>query len=133
MKAILLTVIVAAAFAAGCTEDRPVRVQAVAGPEVQGVEWFRQTGCTACHSLSVYNEWNLAAAGPDLSLAVEDVPHRFGMPLDDFFRAPSGTMAMVLSTRIPLTPDQRESAINKLKAAYRKHQDSIGARPVASH
>jgi hypothetical protein len=100
----------------------------------QGALWFKQTGCTDCHSVSSYKLWNLAAVGPDLSLAVEDVPKRFGRSLEDFLHTPSGTMAMVLSTRIPLTVDQRNEAIGKLHEAYRRHKglpDPIS--PLKSH
>ena len=122
-----------AAACAGVSEARPPVVR-VAGPEVQGGEWFRQTGCIDCHSMSVYQILNVTAVGPDLSLAVEDVPRRFGVSLDQFLHAPTGTMSMVLSSRIPLTPDQRVIAISKLKEAYREHQAAAGVvRPIASH
>ena len=122
-----------AAACAGVSEAKPVVIR-VAGPEVQGGEWFRQTGCIDCHSMSAYRILNLTAVAPDLSVAVEDVPRRFGTSLDEFFKAPTGTMAMVLSTRIPLTPEQRVIAVNKLKEAYREHQEALGiVRPIASH
>ena len=106
----------------------------IAGPDVQGGEWFKQTGCTACHSISAYNVLNIAAVAPDLSSAVEDVPRRFGVSLDEFLQSPTGTMAMVLSTRIPLTPEQRALAATRLKEVYRSHQEMTGAvRPIASH
>jgi hypothetical protein len=125
--------IAAAAACAGVSEAKPPAIS-IAGPEVQGGEWFRQTGCTECHSMSVYRILNLTAVAPDLSIAVEDVPRRFGVSLDEFLQAPTGTMAMVLSSRIPLTPEQRVIAINKLKEAYREHQEAAGVvRPIASH
>lgn len=131
------TIVVAIAMTAiACANIVEAQVQPVivAGPDVQGGEWFKQSGCTACHSMSVYNVWNLTAVGPDLSAAVDDVPRRFGVSLDEFLQAPTGTMAMVLSTRIPLTPEQRLLAIDKLKEAYRAHQASIGVvRPMVSH
>jgi len=125
----------AACTAVGCTQSQPIVVPTIAaGPEVPGPEWFKQTGCTACHSISAYNVLNLTAVGPDLSIAVEDVPRRFGMPLEQFLHAPQGTMAMVLSSRIPLTPEQRDTAIAKLKVAYCLHQEQTSVtRPVASH
>lgn len=84
--------------------------------------------------MSVYGIRNFAATAPDLSVAVEDVPRRFGRTLDDFLQAPTGTMAMVLAGRITLTPEDRALAIERLKEAYRKHQESAGSdRPVASH
>jgi hypothetical protein len=124
---------VAALTFASCSQGPQYAIQTVAGPEVPAGEWFQQTGCTACHSISAYRIWNVAAQGPDLSLAVEDVPRRFGTSLDQFLHAPTGTMAMVLATRIPLTPEQRDVAIAKLKEVYRTHLEATGARPVASH
>lgn len=115
---------------ARATEARPV----VAPAHVPGGEWFVQTGCTKCHSVSVYGIYNLASTAPDLSIAVEDVPGRFGRSLDDFFTSPSGTMDLVLSTAIPMTPDERRVAIDKLKEAYRRRQETTGpGPPVASH
>jgi hypothetical protein len=112
------------------SEARPL----VAAPHVPGGEWFAQTGCTKCHSVSVYGIHNLASTAPDLSIAVEDVPRRFGRSLDDFFKSPSGTMDLVLSTAIPMTPAERLLAIDKLKDAYRRRQEATGAGPpVASH
>jgi hypothetical protein len=130
----LVATVTAAAAACADREAGASPVATVAGPEVTGGAWFTQTGCTACHSVSAYRIWNVSAVGPDLSLAVEDVPRRFGVSLDEFLRAPTGTMAMVLSTRIPLTPEQRVMAIDKLKEAYREHQEASGVvRPIASH
>jgi hypothetical protein len=130
-----VVLLLAGAVAAGCAGDSHAEPRfTVAAADVQGGEWFEQTGCTTCHSITVYGIRNLAATAPDLSVAVEDVPRRFGRTLDDFLQAPTGTMAMVLSSRIPLTPDQRALAIEKLKDAYREHQSALGAaRPVASH
>ncbi len=127
--------VVALTAAVGCTSDNQAyTAQAVAGAAVQGGAWFEQSGCTACHSVAVYNILNVAAPGPDLSTAVEDVPRRFGVTLDEFLRAPRGTMAMVLSGRIPMNDEQRTLAIERLEQAYRKHQESTGLmRPTTSH
>lgn len=117
-----------------CAPPQPAEAAAIAGPDVHGAEWFKQTGCTACHSISAYNVLNLTAIAPDLSLAVEDVPRRFGVSLDEFLQAPTGTMSMVLSSRIPLTPEQRALAARRLKEAYRHHQEKSGVvQPIASH
>lgn len=131
-----MVAIAAAGPLTGCASPAPAaaRPAAVAGPEVPASEWFAQTGCTDCHSVSAYRIWNLAATGPDLSLAVEDVPRRFGRSLEDFLHAPTGTMAMVLSSRIPLTPSERDTAILKLEDAYRQHLLATGrVQPVSSH
>jgi len=134
MKAAYVAMIVLCAAGAGCASAAESAVQTVAPADVQRGEWFRQTGCTSCHSIGVYHLWNIAASGPDLSVAVEDVPKRFGRSLEDFLHAPTGTMAMVLSTRIPLTAAERDLAIEKLEEAYRHHLLATGrVQPVASH
>ena len=132
---IALTLAGAAVATSRCAPVRPSEARPVVAPaHVQGGDWFKQTGCTDCHSISAYRIFNLAAIGPDLSEAVEDVPRRFGRSLDEFLQAPTGTMSMVLTTRIPLTPEQRWLAGERLKEAYRVHQESKGfGRPVASH
>ena len=100
----------------------------------RGGEWFVETGCTACHSVSVYGVWNPGLNAPDLSLAVEDVPVRFGRSLEDFLREPTGTMAMVLSSRIPLDERERAVAVEKLHEAYALYQRKKGGvSPVPSH
>jgi hypothetical protein len=134
MRTVLPTAVVAIMALAACAPVRPSTAATITTQAVPGGEWFRQTGCTDCHSVSAYKMWNLAAVGPDLSLAVEDVPKRFGTTLEQFLHQPTGTMAMVLSTRIPLSPAQRDEAIEKLHAAYRRHQglpDPI--QPLKSH
>ena len=125
----------AAAATSRCAPVQPSEARPVVAPaHVQQGDWFKQTGCTDCHSIAAYRIFNLAAIGPDLSVAVEDVPRRFGRSLDEFLQAPTGTMSMVLSTRIPLTPEQRLLASERLKEAYRVYQESKGVgRPVASH
>jgi cytochrome c2 len=84
--------------------------------------WFVQTGCFVCHSISVFGVRSPAQIGPDLSTAVEDVQSRFGRTLDDFLKSPTGTMSVVLSRQIILTPQQKETAIQKLHEAFEEHQ-----------
>jgi cbb3-type cytochrome oxidase cytochrome c subunit len=84
--------------------------------------WFVQTGCFVCHSISVLGVKSPAQIGPDLSNAVEDVQSRFGRTIDDFLREPSGTMAVVLSRQIILTPEQKAVAIGKLREAFAEYQ-----------
>jgi len=134
--AVLLALAIAAGLsAAGCATAPTADPQPIAvSDQLQAGGWFKQKGCTDCHSISAYRMWNLAAQGPDLSLAVEDVPKRFGRSLEDFLHSPSGTMAMVLSSRIPLTAAERDFAIAQLHEAFRRHQglpDPI--RPLSSH
>jgi len=58
----------------------------------------------------------------DLSIAVEDVQARFGRTIDDFIREPTGTMSVVLSRQIILTPEQKQVAIEKLRQAFAEYQ-----------
>jgi hypothetical protein len=119
---------------AGCAAVSSSEAHTAAPTHAREGDWFVETGCTACHSVSVYGLHSFTSTGPDLSVAVEDVPKRFGRSLEDFLRAPTGTMAMVLSGRIPLTEQQRAVAVEKLEDAYRRHQELAGAgRPRASH
>ena len=84
--------------------------------------WFVKTGCFVCHSISSLGVKSPAQIGPDLSTAVEDTQTRFGRTVDDFLREPTGTMAVVLSRQIVLTPEQKATAVEKLREAYAEHQ-----------
>jgi hypothetical protein len=84
--------------------------------------WFVKTGCFVCHSISVYGVKSPAQIGPDLSTAVEDVQTRFGRTLDDFIREPTGTMQVVLSRQIVLSPEEKQVAIGKLREAFAEHE-----------
>ncbi len=91
--------------------------------------WFVKTGCFVCHSISALGVKSPAQIGPDLSTAVEDVQSRFGRTLDDFLAAPTGTMSVVLSRQIVLTPEQKAVAIQKLREAFAEHQKQKAAEP----
>jgi cytochrome c2 len=96
--------------------------------------WFVQTGCFVCHSIKVLGVVSPAQIGPDLSNAVEDVQSRFGRTIDDFLASPTGTMSVVLSRQIILTPEQKAIAIGKLREAFAEYQKqkAAGAKPGAS-
>ncbi len=89
--------------------------------------WFVQTGCFVCHSIQALGVKSPAQIGPDLSTAVEDVQSRFGMTLDTFLANPTGTMSVVLSRQIILTPEQKQVAIGKLREAFAEYQRQRGA------
>jgi cytochrome c551/c552 len=91
--------------------------------------WFVKTGCFVCHSISALGVRSPAQIGPDLSTAVEDVQARFGRTVDDFLAAPTGTMAVVLSRQIILTPQEKAVAVAKLREAFAEHQKQKGAEP----
>jgi cytochrome c2 len=84
--------------------------------------WFVKTGCFDCHSISSLGVTSPAQIGPDLSTAVEDVQSRFGRTIDDFIREPTGTMSVVLTRQIILTPEQKAVAVQKLREAFAEHQ-----------
>lgn len=82
--------------------------------------FFVKKGCFACHSISAFDVKSASDIGPDLSFAVTDVQSRFGRSLEDFLASPTGTMAVVLSTQIQLTDEEKREAVEKLKLAYQK-------------
>ncbi len=84
--------------------------------------WFVKTGCFVCHSVSSLGVHSPAQIGPDLAIAVEDVQSRFGRTVDDFLANPTGTMSVVLSRQIVLTPAEKAVAVQKLREAYAEHQ-----------
>jgi hypothetical protein len=84
--------------------------------------WFVKTGCFVCHSISALGVKSPAQIGPDLSTAVEDVQTRFGRTLDDFIREPTGTMQVVLTRQIVLSPEEKAVAVGKLREAFAEHQ-----------
>jgi cytochrome c2 len=89
--------------------------------------WFVRTGCFVCHSVSSLGVHSPAQIGPDLSIAVEDVQSRFGRTVDDFLDSPTGTMAVVLSRQIILSPAEKAVAVQKLREAYAEHQKQQAA------
>lgn len=84
--------------------------------------WFVKTGCFVCHSISALGVTSPAQIGPDLSVAVDDVQSRFGRTLEDFLREPTGTMSVVLSRQIILSPEEKAVAVQKLHEAFAEHE-----------
>ena len=96
--------------------------------------WFVKTGCFVCHSISVYGVKSPAQIGPDLSNAVDDVQKRFGRTLDDFIAQPTGTMQVVLSRQIVLSPEEKAVAVTKLREAFAEYQKQAGGqKPDTGH
>jgi hypothetical protein len=86
--------------------------------------FFMQKGCVQCHSVSSLGVVSQNNTGPDLALAVEDAPQRFGKSLDMFWNNPTGTMQMVLASQIKLTPEEKSEALDLMKAAYEMKKNS---------
>ncbi|MBI3403010.1 MAG: c-type cytochrome [Acidobacteria bacterium] len=98
--------------------------------------WFVKTGCFVCHSIAALGVKSPAQIGPDLSTAVDDVQSRFGRTVDDFLASPTGTMSVVLSRQIILTPAEKTIAVQKLREAFAEYQrqKAAGKTPaVSSH
>lgn len=117
----LLAVVLAALFLAACGGGDAPSAQPGSQPAAQASahanpgftdprgEIFVVKGCPQCHSISALGVKSPAEIGPDLTLAYEDVQTRFNMELDDFLENPTGTMAVVLSAQIQLSPAERDS------------------------
>jgi len=86
-------------------------------------KFFVEKTCFICHDVSSLGIQSATKIGPDLALAVEDAPRRFGRTLDDFLMHPSGTMQVVLSKQIQLSEQERREAVELLKKAYQKHRE----------
>ncbi|HEX6835895.1 MAG TPA: c-type cytochrome, partial [Polyangia bacterium] len=92
--------------------------------------WFVKTGCFVCHSISALGVTSPAQIGPDLSIAVDDVQSRFGRTLEDFLREPTGTMSVVLSRQIILSPEEKAVAVQKLHEAFAEYQKQKAAKAL---
>jgi cbb3-type cytochrome oxidase cytochrome c subunit len=111
-------------------EERAAEQAMKSGPGA----WFVQTGCFVCHSIAALGVKSPAQIGPDLSTAVEDTQKRFGLTVDDFLRNPTGTMSVVLTRQIVLTPEQKAVAVEKLREAFAEYQKqkAAGHDPLAA-
>ena len=77
-------------------------------PAARGAaKWFTETGCSRCHAVSSLGVTSPSQMGPDLAIAIEDVPKRFGVPVEKYMEQPTGTMAIELGSQIKLTTEQR--------------------------
>jgi cytochrome c2 len=95
-------------------------------------KFFVEKTCFICHDVSSLGIESATKIGPDLALAVEDAPRRFGRTLDDFLMNPSGTMQVVLSKQIQLSPEERREAIRLLKEAHQRYLEQKAAAGAAA-
>jgi len=84
---------------------------------------FLAKGCPQCHSISAFGIKSPTDVGPDLTHAAQDVKTRFGTELKEFLHNPTGTMMVVLSAQIQLSPPERDSIIEILEDI---HEGSAG-------
>jgi mono/diheme cytochrome c family protein len=125
---------VPASFLAGAPRTDPQTAEEVEAERLMATgpgAWFVKTGCFVCHSISALGVKSPAQIGPDLSIAVEDVQARFGRTIDDFLKAPTGTMAVVLSRQIVLSPEEKAVAVQKLREAFAEYQKQKAAGKAA--
>jgi cytochrome c551/c552 len=105
--------------------EKQKEAQMLTGP---GSFFVRKT-CFICHSVTSLGVESATNIGPDLALAYSDVQSRFGRTLEDFLKAPTGTMSVVLSTQIHLTDAEKAQAIALLKNAYELKQQEKNDQP----
>jgi cytochrome c2 len=86
--------------------------------------WFVRTGCSRCHDVASLGVKSPTPIGPDLSTAADDTVRRFNVPVDQFLRAPVGTMRAVLARQIMLSAEQQAEAVRQLDAAYAVYQQT---------
>ena len=79
---------------------------------------FVQKGGPQCHTISALGIKSTAEVGPDLTTAYADVRSRFGVSLEEFVVNPTGTMQLVLSSMIQLSPAERDSVVHILKQLH---------------
>lgn len=87
---------------------------------------FVSKGCPQCHTISALGVKSLAEVGPDLTFAYTDVQNRFGIKLEEFLHNPTGTMQVVLSSSIQLSPAERDSIIGILKRVHEEREAGAG-------
>ncbi|HEX9610444.1 MAG TPA: hypothetical protein VF978_01065 [Gemmatimonadales bacterium] len=120
-RAVLIVLLVAACGGSADKAAPAVAQTAAAGDPRAAI--FVQKGCPQCHPISALGITSPAEVGPDLTGAYDDVRTRFGVKLDEFFAAPTGTMQVVLSSMIRLSPAERDSIIGILKQLHEQREE----------
>jgi len=107
--------------AAAAAAAQPAAAAASSDPRA-GI--FLEKGCPQCHSISALGIKSPAEIGPDLTFAYGDVQNRFSVKLEEFLHNPTGTMQVVLSSQIKLSPEERDSVIHILKALHEEAEEA---------
>jgi len=79
---------------------------------------FLRHGCNDCHAIYAFQVKALHDVGPDLSYAYTNVRTRYGVDLETFLDRPTGMMRLMLSSRIHISPVDRDSIVQTLKGIY---------------
>lgn len=118
---LLAALVLGAACSGAKKSESPEAVQVTSADPRAAL--FIGKGCPQCHSISALGVKSPAEVGPDLTLAYADVQNRFGVKLEEFLNAPTGTMQMVLGQMIQLTPAERDSIIHILKRLHEADEE----------
>ena len=117
----------------GCGKERPaggapasgqappnplIAMQSPAARNDPRAQIFLTKGCPQCHPITKLQIVSPTSVGPDLSIAFHDVRQRFNTTLDSFLTSPTGTMQIVLSGQITLSPAERDSVFRLLRDLY---------------
>ncbi len=135
MSKLVFTLLAVVGVAAACKGKEQAPPQTAAAPAAGGGAWtvtgndpraalFVQKGCPQCHTISALGIKSNAEVGPDLTFAYTDVKNRFNVSLEQFLPNPTGTMQMVLSQMIKLSPAERDSVIHILKGIHEEQEKS---------
>lgn len=118
---VILPLVAACGETKGSAATPPAAATTYTYADARG-EIFARKGCPQCHTISALGIKSPAEIGPDLTGAYDDVQTRFGLQLDQFLAAPTGTMQVVLSSMIKLTPAERDSIIHILKELHEERE-----------
>lgn len=119
---VFLPLIAACGSDKGSAAPAPPPAAAASTTDSRG-EIFVRKGCPQCHSVTAFGIKSPNDVGPDLTNAYDDVQTRFGLKLDQFLAAPTGTMQLVLSSMIKLTPAERDSIVHILKQLHEEREE----------
>jgi hypothetical protein len=103
----------------------PPKAVASSGPDPRATT-FVAKGCNDCHSIPLLGIMSVTDLGPNLDDAYQHVPERVGLTLDEYFRAPTGTMQAVLRSQIRLSGAERDSIVRILKQLHVEHEVQEG-------
>jgi cytochrome c2 len=83
--------------------------------------FFVKKRCFICHTISSLGVESPTNIGPDLALAVKNVPRKHQMQVKEFIFNPKGTMAVILATpQYHLAEKEREEAVKLLNEAWER-------------
>ena len=99
-------------------ENPLIAMQSEAARHDPRAQIFLTKGCPQCHPITKLQIVSPTSAGPDLSVAFHDVRQRFSTSLDSFLASPTGTMQIVFSAQIKLSPAERDSIFHLLRDLY---------------